>query len=1047
MRNKESCWLNVLLLTMLGLAIMADPQLTKAAVTFTVNSAADDVDANPGDGVCGTAAGTCTLRAAIQEANALAGADTINLPAGTYTLTLAGRGEDAAATGDLDITGDLTITGAGAATTIVDGNGLDRVFDISGLISVSFSGVTIRNGHATIQTGFVEGSGGGIRLRLVQGGTSTLMVADSIMSGNRAEGSGAGISITTSLTGMSNTNANVTLTNSTVSGNTAASGGGFGSGGGIEHATHTGNLTLTNSTVSGNTAGGGGGGISYNSDGDLTLTNSAVNGNTALDGGGISNGASTSNMIFTNSTVNGNTATRGGGGIENGAGTGNMTFTNSTVNGNTGGGITNNAGTGNLTFTNSAVNGKTTMGNGGGINNGAGDGNMTFTNSAVNGNTAGFDGGGISNGAGTGNMTFTNSTVSGNTATRDGGGIFHAPGPPGALSLNNSTITNNTADSDRNASGDGGGIFIFVSGSAADEDFRREGIFFGGGGTANMRNTILAANTDTSGQAPDCAGPLTSSGFNLLGNNTGCNFINASGDQVGTGANPINPLLGPLADNGGPTQTHALLPNSPAIDAADPAGCADAQGNPLTTDQRGQPRPHGPRCDIGAFEVAVALSADLSVTMTDSPDPVTVGNNLTYTIIVTNNGPDAATDVNVMDALPAGVTFVSATFINGATQGNCTQAGGVVSCDPGNLAVNASATVTIVVRPTTPDMLSNTASVTSSVSDPNPANNTTPAVMTTVNAPPASADLSITKTAAPNPVTVGDDLTYTITVTNNGPDAATGVNVMDALPAGVTFVSATATQGSCAQAGGVVSCDLGTLAAGNAGAMQRMVRRGRSVPVRARKRQVNPSTATITIIVRPTAPDTLSNVANVTSNVSDPNPANNTTPAVMTTVNEAPVAQPDLTGSFVSLAQTSTAAGGKVIFYGGKFGNSNAQVANSIIGTFNVRNEGDANAASTTVRFFLSNDATLDAGDTLLTQVASGNVQSGGGGVKSIPLNAQLPNGSSAVGKFVIAVVDAENIVVENNETNNTVVSGPIAPPAQQRVRAVKKPATRAKRK
>jgi CSLREA domain-containing protein len=105
------------------------PSVAQAA-PFTVNSTADAVDAHPDDGVCATAQNVCTLRAAIQETNALAGADTITLPASMYTLSIPGPFEDQAATGDLDITDDLTLTGAGAANTIIDGGGLDRVFDI-----------------------------------------------------------------------------------------------------------------------------------------------------------------------------------------------------------------------------------------------------------------------------------------------------------------------------------------------------------------------------------------------------------------------------------------------------------------------------------------------------------------------------------------------------------------------------------------------------------------------------------------------------------------------------------------------------------------------------------------------------------------------------------------------------------------------------------------------------------------------------------------------------------------------------------------------------
>src|SRR6187455_78931 len=91
------------------------------ADTYTVDSTVDAVDATPGNGTCATAAGKCTLRAAVQEANAHAGADTITLPAGHYLLSATGAGEDLAATGDLDVTDELQVNGAGADTTIVDG--------------------------------------------------------------------------------------------------------------------------------------------------------------------------------------------------------------------------------------------------------------------------------------------------------------------------------------------------------------------------------------------------------------------------------------------------------------------------------------------------------------------------------------------------------------------------------------------------------------------------------------------------------------------------------------------------------------------------------------------------------------------------------------------------------------------------------------------------------------------------------------------------------------------------------------------------------------
>src|SRR5213594_2586334 len=202
-----------------------------AAAMFTVNDTADAVDAAPGDGTCATAGARCTLRAAIQEANAHTGADTIMVPAGTYLLTIPGRGEDAAATGDLDITDDVTITGAGAGTTILDGNRIDRIFEIVNPASVvAISSLTIRNGDPGPVTGDTDGGG------LYNSGTLTLS-AVVVASNTASVGSGGGISSANDLT----------LNNCVVSGNTAAT-----FGGGIDNPL---TITLTNVTVSGNMTG------------------------------------------------------------------------------------------------------------------------------------------------------------------------------------------------------------------------------------------------------------------------------------------------------------------------------------------------------------------------------------------------------------------------------------------------------------------------------------------------------------------------------------------------------------------------------------------------------------------------------------------------------------------------------------------------------------------------------------------------------------------------------------------------------------------------
>src|SRR6266508_2495296 len=120
----------------------------RAAANFVVDSNADAEDAQPGDGLCETARGECTLRAAVQETNRLEGTDTISIPAGTFTLSIAGTGEDVAATGDLDITDSLTISGAGMGSTVIDANGLDRAFQVQ-VWNFELSDLTVQNGLAS----------------------------------------------------------------------------------------------------------------------------------------------------------------------------------------------------------------------------------------------------------------------------------------------------------------------------------------------------------------------------------------------------------------------------------------------------------------------------------------------------------------------------------------------------------------------------------------------------------------------------------------------------------------------------------------------------------------------------------------------------------------------------------------------------------------------------------------------------------------------------------------------------------------------------------
>jgi uncharacterized repeat protein (TIGR01451 family) len=232
-------------------------------------------------------------------------------------------------------------------------------------------------------------------------------------------------------------------------------------------------------------------------------------------------------------------------------------------------------------------------------------------------------------------------------------------------------------------------------------------------------------------------------------------------------------------------------------------------------------------------------SADVQVVKTvDNANPVR-GDTVTFTITATNNGPSNATGIAITDALPAGLVFVSAT----PSQGSYTSGTGVWAV--GNLAATgpaATATLAIVATVNTDGGFTNTASITAANQpDPNPANNTSSVVVT----PIASADMSVVK-SGPASVVAGQNVSYTLAVTNNGPSPAAAVSLVDPTPAGLTFVSATA---PCA---GGFPCALGTV---NAGATVN-VTAVFAVPA-------GYSSATIT------------NTATVSSSTADPNPANN----------------------------------------------------------------------------------------------------------------------------------------------------------------------------
>jgi len=521
--------------------------------------------------------GDLSLREAIELANANPVPDTIRfdpifaaiagpLPA-TILLTM----------GELAITDSVEIVGLGAELLTIDGgNGADGIFGTkdgfrllnvtdgtSREINVALSGLTFTGGD--VGQSDLRGQGGAIH------NFETLSVTDSTLNGNSAVRGGGISSFGTALITNSTLSGNLanggggihnggttTIIGSTISDNTATSGGGIYNG-------IRGNLAVNDTTIAGNAANGGRGGGLFNT-WAAEITGSTILDNTAMYGGGIfSNQGGQDQILEVNSsTISENSAKSGGGIFTEGI----ANIINSTLSNNTateeGGGIFNRQET---NVASSTVSGNSSR-QGGGIFN---DGLLDVTRSTISGNRVRLgNGGGIYNNE---RANITNSTISGNTAAfGSGGGILN----DGLATIAYSTITKNSV------TGEGGGIL--------NEDL------------VTLVNSLVAENAAVS-SGVDVFSPNNniSSTFSLIGNGSGQRGIadGIDGNQVGTSDNPIDLLLGPLASNGGPTQTHALLLGSPAINAGDP----QASGIP-EFDQRGNPftRISDSRIDIGAYE-------------------------------------------------------------------------------------------------------------------------------------------------------------------------------------------------------------------------------------------------------------------------------------------------------------------------------------------------------------------------------------------------------------------------------------------------------------
>jgi CSLREA domain-containing protein len=555
------------------------------AATYVVNSTADG-----GTGTCNPSPGECTLRDAVTTANTngVPGTpDTVDLSGESGTITL----DPTRGVIEIAAPGGLNINGPGPDTLAVSGDDATGIFVTNaGAGDVSISGLTLTGGSSSTNGGAIDASNAPLTLTnvTISGNTATesgggvyserpLTISDSTIADNTAGSGGGGI--------FASGKYNVVIEDSTISGNTAEAGGGIYSGPFTELSI-TGS-TIGGSTTEGNTATGtsgggmfGGGGIFALAE-SLALTESTVSGNTSSEAGGGIFSVTKYGTTIDSSTISNNTATNGGGlsvlgGFDLGTDENPVLVRDSTISGNN-------------------------APNGAGIEIGYDSGStpVTVTGSTISGNEGGagsFGGGVLIVGQLHSAFDLVDSTISGNSATNGGGvSLSHGGGPTpllgpgGSIGFDNSTIARNTAATS------GGGIYLgqYDSGSGSQS------------GTAAINSTIVADNT--AGGAPnDLFRPTTSTSggftnsFSLVENPGNAPMLSSQALITG-----VDPQLGTLADNGGPTETLPPSNTSPVIDQG------KAQPD-LTTDQRGEPRtvdngkpqpPGGDGTDIGAVEL------------------------------------------------------------------------------------------------------------------------------------------------------------------------------------------------------------------------------------------------------------------------------------------------------------------------------------------------------------------------------------------------------------------------------------------------------------
>jgi uncharacterized repeat protein (TIGR01451 family) len=698
---------------------------------------------------------------------------------------------------------DLELTRGRAPNAATANSPGGRGGAIENLGDLTLRGVLISASRAGNSIGVSTGGDGGAIYS-----EGTLAIEDSELTGNAAGNSpGSGVDTAGRRGGEGGaiyvaSGSTATVTGSTLHDNhggvrygttlTADPSGG-GRGGAISNY---GDLTITDSDLTANSAGvesirgsnGSGGAIS--NDGDATITSSLLASNTAGDGGehgGGSPGGAVRNsgtMLIEDSELSGNeagepptyqeglAATGAGGGAivnlagaqltvsrssltDNRAGNGNYALGQPQFRGGHGGAIENQSGAtleviessfadnraGNVDSIHQAENGAA-GGQGGAISN-AGTATVESSffarNSSGTGGRSRFDRGGDGGRGGaianTGPLTITNVTFHNNTTgngelggTTDGrgghGGALHTTV---AVPIRFSTFANNTT----------GETFSPTGTPSGENPGQGAAIFAEAGGSATVRASIITANNE----AIVCSSGVSSAGRNVIQTSGGCPTVASDARTNAAG-------LGPLGNHGGEVLTFPLVSSSPAIDRLN-RDANDCNG----TDARGVSRPQRAACDSGAYELAETTEpeADLRITKRDATDPVGIGDEITYILEVTNNGPDGATGVETTDTLPSGVTFMSAD----GGDATCANALGTVTCDFGELAIGATESTTIVVDADEAGLVENSAEVSGDQPDSNLINNAD-TEETTVNPRTGTGQFAYVANALADTVTVVD---------------------------------------------------------------------------------------------------------------------------------------------------------------------------------------------------------------------------------------------------------------------------------------------------